>query len=88
MLKTYLYLPESLNKRINYTAEIQNKSKAAVIREALEHGINTVQRQGSGSAEVLLKIAELGRKNNTKGPKDSSAKMDEYLWDKDWNKDA
>lgn len=86
MLKTYLYIPEHLNKKIDYTAKTQNKSKAEVIRQALESGIGTVQQQGTASAEVLLKIAELGKKNKVKGPKDSSARMDEYLWDKDWSR--
>lgn len=87
MLKTYLYIPEHINKKIDYTAKAQKRSKAEVIREALENGINSVQRQGTASAEVLLKIAELGKKYNVRGPKDSSARMDEYLWDKDWSKD-
>lgn len=87
MLKTYLYIPEHLNKKIDYTAKTQNKSKAEIIRQALENGIGTVQQQGTASAEVLLKIAELGKKNNVRGPKDSSTRMDEYLWDKDWSKD-
>lgn len=87
MLKTYLYIPEHLNKKIDYAAKTQNRSKAAVIRQALENGIGAVQQQGTASAEVLLKIAELGKKNNVKGPKDSSTRMDEYLWDKDWSKD-
>lgn len=86
MLKTYLYIPEHLNQKIDYTAKSQNKSKAEVIRQALENGIGTVQQQGTASAAVLLKIAELGKKNNVKGPKDSSTRMDEYLWDKDWSK--
>ena len=87
MLKTYLYIPEDLNKKIDYTAKAQNKSKADVIRQALENGIGAVQQQGTASTEVLLKIAELGKKYNVKGPKDSSTKMDEYLWDKDWSRD-
>jgi len=87
MLKTYLYIPEQLEKKISYTAKAQNKSKAEVIREALEKGISAIQYQGTESAEVLLKIAELGKKLHVKGPKDSSTRMDEYLWDKDWSKD-
>ncbi|MBI2196097.1 hypothetical protein HYU45_00610 [Candidatus Daviesbacteria bacterium] len=87
MLKTYLYIPEHLNKKIDYTAKTQNRSKAEVIRQALETGIGTVQQQGTASAEVLLKIAELGKKFGVKGPRDSSTRMDEYLWDKDWSKD-
>lgn len=87
MLKTYLYIPEHLNRKIDYTAKMQNRSKAEVIRQALESGIGTVQQQSAASAEVLLKIAELGKKYNVKGPKDSSTRMNEYLWDKDWSKD-
>lgn len=87
MLKTYLYIPEQLEEKINYTAKAQNKSKAEIIRQALEKGITAIQYQGTASAEVLLKIAELGEKNKVKGPHDSSTRMDEYLWDKDWSKD-
>lgn len=87
MLKTYLYVPDSLEEKIRYAAELQKKSKAEIMRQALEKGIASVQYQGTASAEVLLKIAELGKKNNVRGPKDSSVKMDEYLWDRDWSKD-
>lgn len=86
MLKTYLYIPDYLEDRINRTAQLQKKSKAEVMRQALEKGISAVLQQGTASAQVLLKIAELGKKNNVKGPKDSSTRMDEYLWDKDWSK--
>lgn len=87
MLQTYLYVPDLLKKKIEDTARLQQKSKAEVMRQALERGINAVQQQGTASTRVLLKIAELGKKNNVRGPKDSSSMMDEYLWDKDWSKD-
>lgn len=87
MLKTYLYVPEELERKINLTAKAQNKSKAEVIRQAIEKGITAVAQQGAASAEALLKIAEIGKKHNLQGPKDGSEKMDEYLWSKDWNKD-
>lgn len=80
MLKTYLYIPDHLEKQINYTAKAQNKSKAEVMRQALERGINSVTVQGSASANVLLKIAEIGEKYQPKGPKDLSANLDKYLW--------
>lgn len=86
MLKTYLYVPEELEQKISLTARNQNKSKAEVIRQALEKGIVTVQQQGTASAQALLKIAEIGRQNNINGPKDGAEKMNEYLWDKDWSK--
>ena len=86
MLKTYLYVPEELEEKIILTAKIQNKSKAEVIRQALGKGITAIQSQGTTSARILLKIAQIGMQYNIKGPKDSSEKMDEYLWGKDWNK--
>jgi len=86
MLKTYLYVPEELEAKINLTARIQKKSKAEVLRQALEKGITAVQNQGIASAQALFKIAQIGRQNNGKGPKDGSEKMDKYLWGKDWNK--
>ena len=55
------------------------------MREALEKGLEDIQKEGNASAEVLLKLAEIGRKHNAKGPIDSSEKMDEYLWGKDWD---
>ena len=86
MLKTYLYVPEELEAKINITARTQNKSKAEVMRQALEKGITVVQNQGTVSAQALLKIAQIGRQFNVKGPQDGSEKMDEYLWGKNWNK--
>ena len=59
----------------------RKKSKASIMREALEKGLE----DDNASAELLLKLAEIGRKHNAKGPIDSSEKMDEYLWGKDWD---
>ena len=87
MLKTYLYIPEQLEQKINLTAKTQNKSKAEIIRQALEKGITSVAQQGTASAQVLFKLAELGRRYKLQGPKDSSVKIDDLLWSKDWSED-
>lgn len=87
MLKTYLYIPEQLEQKINFTAATQNKSKAEVIRLALERGISIIAQQGTASAQILLKLTELGKKNTFQGPIDSSDRIDELLWGKDWSKD-
>lgn len=87
MIRTYLYIPEPLGKKISETATAQRKSKAEVMREALEKGIAALQRQSTSSAEVLLKLAEIGREYNLEGPRDSSERIDELMWDKDWAKD-
>lgn len=87
MLKTYLYIPEQLEEKLILTAKTQRKSKAEVMRQALEKGIRDIQQQGTASAQVLLKIAELGRKYKVKGPKDAVERFDEYLYGRDWSKD-
>lgn len=87
MLKTYLYIPDRLEEQIDRAAKAQKKSKAEVMRQALEKGITAVQQQGTASAQVLLKIAELGRKYKVKGPKDAVERFDEYLYGRDWSKD-
>lgn len=87
MLKTYIYVPDSLNEQITRLAEFRKKSKAEVIRNALEKGLSFVQQQGTASAQVLLKIAQLGKKYKVKGPKDAVERFDEYLYGRDWSKD-
>ncbi|OGY13051.1 MAG: hypothetical protein A3F61_01615 [Candidatus Blackburnbacteria bacterium RIFCSPHIGHO2_12_FULL_41_13b] len=84
MLKTYLYIPEELDRQIKNTAKAQNKSKAEILRLALEKGIETLGQKGSATS--LLMLAEIGKKGNFKGPKDSSQRIDELLWGKDWSK--
>lgn len=86
MLKTYIYVPDNLNEKITRMAELRKESKAEIIRRALEKGLEVEQLQGSASAQVLLKIAELGKKYKVKGPKDAAEHFDEYLYGKDWNK--
>ena len=86
MLKTYLYIPEQLETKIAYAAETLKQSKAEVIRQALEKGINAVQQQGTASAQALLEIAEIGKKHKLQGPKNGSERMDDYLWGEDWSK--
>lgn len=87
MLKTYIYVPDNINDQITRMAELRRKSKAEVMRNALEKGLVFVQQQGIASAQVLLKIAEIGEKQKVFGPKDSSEKIDELLWVKDWEEE-
>ncbi len=80
MLKTYLYIPEELERKIIQTTQSQNKSKAEVMRQALEKGISAISQQGSLSVQALLRIAEIGEKYQPRGPKHLSANLDQYLW--------
>lgn len=88
MLKTYLYLPDELNDKITQIAKEKKQSKAKVIRKAIEKGLKGQVTYSDAGIEAFLKIGEMGAKYKIKGPKDSSTKIDEYLWDKDWSKDA
>lgn len=79
MLKTYLYIPDQLNEKIKSAAKRRGKSKAEVIRETLEEGL-TKEKEKDGGVKALLKLAELGKKYNAKGPRDASVNHDYYLW--------
>lgn len=85
MLKTYLYIPEPLDKKINQTAKIQNKSKAEVLRTAIQVGLDMIEKKRVGGAESLLRLAEIGKKAHLVGVHDSSH-IDELLWGRDWSK--
>ena len=80
MLKTYLYIPEFLNEKITLAALNQKKSKAEIIRQALEKGISELSQQGAVSAQALLRLAQVGEKFQPQGPKDLSANLNKYLW--------
>ena len=86
MLKTYLYLPEELDRQIKNVAKNQKKSKAEVIRSAVENGLKSINQDNSAGLKAFAKLAEIGIKHNVKGPKDSAKRHDYYLWAKDWNK--
>lgn len=80
MLRTYIYLPDELNQQIKLTADLQRKSKAEIIRRALEKGLAVVKSKKSDSAKILLQIAKEAEKLHVKGPKDLSFNHDYYTW--------
>lgn len=77
MIRTQIYLPENLYREIGLIARKEKKAKSQIIREALEKDVN--KRRGS-VGEALLKLAELGKKLNLRGPKDLSINHDKYLY--------
>jgi hypothetical protein len=80
MLRTYVYIPDELENQILMMAKLHKKSKAEVIRQALETGMTAVKQKSNGGVQTLFDLAELGKKYNIKGPKDLSKNMDHYLW--------
>ena len=81
MHKTMVYLPKELKDRVLVIANSQGTSQADVIRKALLEGLEATKFQNKSSAQGLLKLAELGKKLQLKGPKDLSKNLDKYTWD-------
>lgn len=80
MLRTHIYLPEDLNAEIENAAREVHKSKAEVIREALEHGIKVVKPKRSASAKALLTMAQEAKKFTGKAPPDLAFNHNYYTW--------
>ena len=80
MQRTYIHIPEEVNTRIAIVAKMQKKSKAHVIREALEQGIKVIRPRGTSSTQALLKIMKEAKKFAGQGPKDLSINHDYYTW--------
>ncbi len=80
MQRTHVYLPDELITEIEFTAKIQHKKKAEVIRTALEQGIKAIRPRRSSSTKALLEIAKEAKKFAGHGPKDLSINHDHYTW--------
>lgn len=80
MQRTHIYLPDNLNTEIEFTAKAQRKSKAEVIRAALEQGIKVIRPPKSNSAKALLEMVKEAKKFSGTGPKDLSTNLDHYIW--------
>lgn len=52
MLKTYLYIPDELNRKIEKASRLNGKSKAEVIRTAIEEGLESKKLK---TREIYLK---------------------------------
>ena len=80
MLRTHIYLPDQLNTEIEFTAKLKRKSKAEVIRAALEQGLKTIRPRRSSSTKALLEMVKEAKKFTGTGPKDLSINHDYYTW--------
>ena len=47
MQRTHIYLPEEINREIDYIAKLEGKTKAEVTRRILEEGLKVHQPQKS-----------------------------------------
>lgn len=74
MIRTQVFLPETIYQQIRIQAGLQNKPAAQIIREALESGIKLQNKGNAGGA--LLQLASL----EIKGSRDLSKNIDKYLY--------
>ena len=83
MIRTMVYLTEEQARDIKLKAKREQRPEAEVIRELISAGQKVSPRQGRESTgEALLRLARLGEELQVKAPADTSARIDEYLYDK------
>lgn len=80
MIRTQVFLPESLYQKIDLVAKRERKPKAKVIRELLTQSL--AQKSKGNAGEDLLAFAKLGEEFGFRGPPDLSSKIDELLYSK------
>lgn len=76
MLRTNLYFPKELHRRLQAVAKQERKSMAELVRELVEKGIQEKQKKLSG-AETLLLMAEHA---GDSGIRDLAINHDKYLY--------
>lgn len=73
MIRTQIYIKETLHERAKTIAKRRKQSLADLYRSFIAEGLKADERHGVD----LTSLANLGLKG---GPKDLSSEMDEYLY--------
>lgn len=76
MIRTQIYLPQMLYKRVKLLAKAENVPTAEVVRELLADALNK-RTKGHSVGKALLGLATIGGK----GPTDLSSNIDKYLYE-------
>jgi predicted DNA-binding protein len=83
MIRTQLYLPEDLRRRLRLLAQQARKPEAEVIRELLQQGIAHAGDEPT-IGEGLLRLAKVGEDLDIATlPPDLSARIDDELYGDD-----
>ena len=80
MHRTQIYLHNDQAQQIALLARQKKQHKARVIRALIQKGID-IEKKETSAGDALLKLAELGKKLNLKGPTDLSVNHDKYLYE-------
>lgn len=79
MLRINVYIPEDLNKKLDFMAQAKHKAKAEVIRKAIEKGLEETQPHLNQGLIELVRLAEkISFPPHT--PTDVSENHDYYAW--------
>jgi predicted DNA-binding protein len=81
MQRMSVHIPDNIRKRIKRVAIAKSKAEAAVIREALEEGLDGAYPKSS-SAQALVELVKQAEKIPTQGkiPADFVKNLDYYTW--------
>lgn len=75
MLRTQIYIPESIHQQAKILAEQQDTSLAEFLRRLITTGLDEEKKKNK--PKFLTSLSKLNLKG---GPKDLSSKLDEYLY--------
>jgi hypothetical protein len=82
MIRTMVYLTEEQARDIKLQAKREQRPEAEVIRELISKGQKASPIKGRESTgDALLRLAKLGEELQFKAPADTSARIDEILYD-------
>lgn len=76
MIRTQIYIPETLHTQVKLFARNQKKSLAEVLREFIKQGMVGKKNSGVKTLQSLIDLKITG------GPKDLSKNLDKYLYQK------
>lgn len=74
MIRTQIYIPETLHERAKLIAKSKKKSLANIYREFIARGVESNRQQTRNSLDSLIRLGFRG------GPKDLSRNIDHYLY--------
>lgn len=81
MVRTQLYLPQTLKKELTHEAKFFDISFSELVRRRLMYNLNAHKPfEKPNAVTQLLNAVERVRKSKARGPKDLSKNHDEYLY--------
>lgn len=80
MERTQVYFEPEVLTALREEAIKQKTTLAAIIRKKVKKDLKVKRIKKKNAAEVLMDLANLGKKLGVKGPKDLSQKVDEFVY--------